>query len=318
MDLLNENNTFLPSYQMSEHCSGDFFLWDTNLVIQSICLYSCCVPLVVSTSRSFPHSWLHQWSRKCLPFKGTSSSPLVLSGVRVTRSLVSCAYFVDRYLSFCPFSFGHYVVCYCSIYGFWLLLWYLQTPLVLSTIFVRVCTVVVLNTLWYVFVLLLFWALLWYVFVLLFFWALLWYVFVLLLFWALFWCVFVLSLFWALCGTCLYCYCFEHYCGTCLYCCCVEHYCGTCLSCCFFLHYCGTCLYCCCFVSIFDLGTTDFRTSELNWQIANTCYMKHTLETVKPSGELIASSIINMLISLFYNSPHWNLYNLRFWQYSPI
>ena len=126
MDLLNENNTFLPSYQMSEHCSGDFFLWDTNLVIQSICLYSCCVPLVVSTSRSFPHSWLHQWSRKCLPFKGTSSSPLVLSGVRVTRSLVSCAYFVDRYLSFCLFSIGHCDVYPSSINGSRLPLWFLQ------------------------------------------------------------------------------------------------------------------------------------------------------------------------------------------------
>ena len=39
-------------------------------------------------------------------------------GVRVTRSLVSCVYFVDRCLSFCPFSFGHYVVCSSSFFGF--------------------------------------------------------------------------------------------------------------------------------------------------------------------------------------------------------
>jgi hypothetical protein len=44
-----------------------------------------------------------------------SLSP-VFSGVRVTRSLVLCVCFVDRYLSFCPFSFGHCVVC-PSIYG---------------------------------------------------------------------------------------------------------------------------------------------------------------------------------------------------------
>ena len=31
----------------------------------------------------------------------------VFSGVRVSRSLVYCVCFVDRCLSFCPFSFGH-------------------------------------------------------------------------------------------------------------------------------------------------------------------------------------------------------------------
>ena len=56
------------------------------------------------------------------------SSPSVFSGVRVTRSLILCVCFVDR-LSFCTFSFGHYVVCSPSIYWFWLPLWYLQTIL---------------------------------------------------------------------------------------------------------------------------------------------------------------------------------------------
>jgi hypothetical protein len=41
----------------------------------------------------------------------------VFSGVRVNRSLILCACFVDRCLSFCPF-FGHCVVCPASIYGF--------------------------------------------------------------------------------------------------------------------------------------------------------------------------------------------------------
>ena len=45
-------------------------------------------------------------------------TPPVLSGVRVTRSLVLCVCFVDRCLSFCTFSFGHYFVCPASIYGF--------------------------------------------------------------------------------------------------------------------------------------------------------------------------------------------------------
>jgi hypothetical protein len=57
-----------------------------------------------------------------------SSSP-VLSGVRVTRSLVLCVCFLNNCMSFCPFSFGHRVVCPFSIYGFWLSLWYLQTLL---------------------------------------------------------------------------------------------------------------------------------------------------------------------------------------------
>ena len=42
------------------------------------------------------------------------SSPPVFSGVRVTRSLVLCVCFVDRYLSFCTFSFGHCVICSSS------------------------------------------------------------------------------------------------------------------------------------------------------------------------------------------------------------
>ena len=45
------------------------------------------------------------------------SSPPVISGVRVTRSVVLSVCFVDRDLSFCPFSLGHYAVC-SSIYGF--------------------------------------------------------------------------------------------------------------------------------------------------------------------------------------------------------
>jgi len=46
------------------------------------------------------------------------SSPPVFSGGRITRSLVLCVCFVDRCLSFCPFSFDHCLVCPSSIYGF--------------------------------------------------------------------------------------------------------------------------------------------------------------------------------------------------------
>ena len=51
------------------------------------------------------------------------------SGTRFTRSYVLCVCFVDHYLSFCPLSFGHCVVCPASIYRFFLPLWYLQTLL---------------------------------------------------------------------------------------------------------------------------------------------------------------------------------------------
>jgi hypothetical protein len=45
---------------------------------------------------------------------GTPGSPPAFSVVRVTRSLVLFVCFVDRCLSFCPFSFGHCVVCSSS------------------------------------------------------------------------------------------------------------------------------------------------------------------------------------------------------------
>jgi len=99
------------------------------------------VPLVVNTSRSFPHSrlitgFVTRLARRVplvkqelptLP-EHLSSSP-VFSGFRVTRSLVLCVCFVDRCLSFCTFSFVH-----CVIYGFLLPLWYLQTLLRFSLV----------------------------------------------------------------------------------------------------------------------------------------------------------------------------------------
>ena len=99
------------------------------------------VPLVVNTSRSFPHSRLITGfvtiltrrvplvEQELLTLPKHLSSPPVFSGVRVTRSLVLYVCFPDRCLSFCAFSFGHCVVC-SSIYGFWFPVWYLQTLLV--------------------------------------------------------------------------------------------------------------------------------------------------------------------------------------------
>jgi hypothetical protein len=45
---------------------------------------------------------------------------LFFIGVRVTLSLGLCVCFVDRFLSFFTFSFGHCVVYSSSICGFWL------------------------------------------------------------------------------------------------------------------------------------------------------------------------------------------------------
>ena len=58
--------------------------------------------------------------QEMLTFPEHLSSLPVFSGVRVTRSLVLCVCFVDRRLSFCTFSLGHYIVCSSSIYGLWL------------------------------------------------------------------------------------------------------------------------------------------------------------------------------------------------------
>jgi hypothetical protein len=55
--------------------------------------------------------------------------PPVFSGVCVTRSLVLCVWCVGHCSSFCTFSFGHCVVCSCSMYRFWLPLWYLHSLL---------------------------------------------------------------------------------------------------------------------------------------------------------------------------------------------
>jgi hypothetical protein len=89
------------------------------------------VPLVVSTSLSFPHSWLVTGfvtrltrrvplvEQELLTLPEHLSSLPVFGEVRVTRSLVLRECFVERCLSLCTSSFGHCVVCSSSIYEFW-------------------------------------------------------------------------------------------------------------------------------------------------------------------------------------------------------
>ena len=88
------------------------------------------VPLVVNSSRSFPHSRLITGfvtrltqrvplvDQELTTLSEHLSSPPAVCGVRVTRSLVLYVCFVDRCLSFCTVSFGHCVVCPSLIYGF--------------------------------------------------------------------------------------------------------------------------------------------------------------------------------------------------------
>ena len=86
------------------------------------------VPLVVSTSRSFPNlriitGFVTRLTRR-VPLVEQElvilpehlSSPPLFSWVCVTRSLVLYVCFVDRCLSFCTFYFGHCVLCSSSIY----------------------------------------------------------------------------------------------------------------------------------------------------------------------------------------------------------
>ena len=95
-----------------------------NVKITTTNLYSYPTGFVTRLTRRVPLV-----EHKLLTLQEHLSSPPILSGVRVTRSLVLCVCFVDRCLSFCTFSFGHCVVCPSSINGCWLLLWYLQTLL---------------------------------------------------------------------------------------------------------------------------------------------------------------------------------------------
>jgi len=96
--------------------SDGFYL--QNLKLDNFFPYYSVYPYLPCAMFWRPHKPLSSTRKEV---EATMSSPLVFSGVRVTRSLVLCVCFVDHwhYLSFCTFSFGHCVVCSSSIYGFW-------------------------------------------------------------------------------------------------------------------------------------------------------------------------------------------------------
>ena len=98
-------------------------LWNRKLMI-AVCDIFLLVFSIITMNAVIDCDSLEEKELLTLP-EHRSSSP-VFSGVRVTRSWVLCVCLVDRFLSFCPFSFGHCAVC-PSIYGFWLPLWYLKT-----------------------------------------------------------------------------------------------------------------------------------------------------------------------------------------------
>ena len=109
-------------------CTITFLSCNKNATIHyTISCVHGYVPLVVNTSRSFPHSWLitgfvTRLTRRVslveqeLPsLQEHLSSPPVVSGVEVAGSLVVFVCFVDRCLSFCPFSFGQTLLMLCII-----------------------------------------------------------------------------------------------------------------------------------------------------------------------------------------------------------
>jgi type IV secretory pathway TrbL component len=76
---------------------------------------------IVLEENSMIHSFTVAFGAKYLTGMATSVPPYetfiliknntVSSGIRVNRYLVLYVCFVDRYLSLCPFPFGHCVVC---------------------------------------------------------------------------------------------------------------------------------------------------------------------------------------------------------------
>ena len=111
MTWLTAMKNMLPKWpRICSTCRKYFPILSSFMTYHRICRLTRRVPLVEQELLTLPEHL---------------SSPPVFSGVHITRSLVLCVCFVDR----CTFSFGHCAVGPSSIYGFWLLLWYLQTLL---------------------------------------------------------------------------------------------------------------------------------------------------------------------------------------------
>ena len=113
------------------HAEFVLFFKYSNIIFICYTMMCWCI-IKYASNKTCTFSYFNLWLtfssifRNCLPFR--MSSPPVFSRVLVTLFLVFIC-FIDRYLSFCTFSFGHCVVC-SSIYRFWLPLWYLQTFLI--------------------------------------------------------------------------------------------------------------------------------------------------------------------------------------------
>jgi hypothetical protein len=119
----NEATELRVSFGKVESCTVSTMTWLTAME------YLCHK---ISTSRSFPYSWLitrfvTRWTRQVslverelLTLLEHECSPMVFIGVRITRFLVLCVYFVDRFLSF---------VLFLLAIVFSVLLRYLQTLL---------------------------------------------------------------------------------------------------------------------------------------------------------------------------------------------
>jgi hypothetical protein len=112
-------------------------LW--NICVTNVQWY---VPLEVSTSRSFPYSWLITWfvtritrrvlllDQELITLPEHLSSTPVYSGVRVTRSLVLYVCFVDFCLSLCNIFI--WLLCCLSFFDIRLLI----TPLISSNSYI--------------------------------------------------------------------------------------------------------------------------------------------------------------------------------------
>jgi hypothetical protein len=114
--LLFSNIWLTTSFPRVEHLFGCVLclVW-----LHSKSFAQCCLCLYITGYVARLTRRVSLVEQELLTLLGHMSSPPGFSGVRVTRSLVLYVCFVDRCLSFCTFSFGHCVVCYSPIYGFW-------------------------------------------------------------------------------------------------------------------------------------------------------------------------------------------------------
>ena len=109
------------------------YLFNISGILLTGLLRHICSPCPQQGNRFWSMSWvafLVIFLELPTPTEHQSSHP-VFGGVHVTRFLVLCVLFCrSLFVLFCPFSFGHCVVCTSYIFGFILRRWDLQTLLV--------------------------------------------------------------------------------------------------------------------------------------------------------------------------------------------